>query len=99
MPTAKMDEANDYANTKQAVVGRGGGKNKFKQNNSGDFGLGVKKKRKGDKHARTIYVGSKSHPEGKGKAWVMKKKQQMRNRGVQVANDSKYTGRKRKERF
>jgi len=30
---------------------------------------------------------------------VIKKKQQMRNRGVKVANDSKYTGRKRKERF
>ena len=46
----------------------------------------MKKKRKGDKHARTIHVGSKSHPEGKGKAWVIKKKQQMRNRGVKVAN-------------
>ena len=96
LPTAKTDEANDYANMKQDVIGRGG-KNKFKHNS--DFGLGVKKKRKGDKHARTIYMGSKSHPEGKGKAWVIKKKQQMRNRGVKVANDSKYTGRKRKERF
>ena len=96
LPTAKTDEANDYANMKQDVIGRGG-KNKFKHNS--DFGLGVKKKRKGNKHARTIYVGSKSHPEGKGKAWVIKKKQQMRNRGVKVANDSKYTGRKRKERF
>ena len=53
LPTAKTDEANDYANMKQDVIGRGG-KNKFKHNS--DFGLGVKKKRKGDKHARTIFV-------------------------------------------
>ena len=86
MPNAKTDESTDYANAKQKVTGRGGKKhhrNKFKNKTS----------------HRTVYVGSKSHPEGKGKAWVLKKKQQMRNRGVEVANDSKYTGRKRKERF
>ena len=35
----------------------------------------------------------------KGKAWVHKKKEQYRNRGVQVASDSKFTGRKRKDRL
>jgi len=35
----------------------------------------------------------------KGKAWVHKKKEQMRNRGVEVARDSKFTGRKRKDRL
>jgi len=98
MPRAKEDEQTDYANAKQTVEGRGS-KNKYKNNNSEGNPFGVKHKRKGDKHARTVYVGSKSHPEGKGKAWVMKKKEQMRNRGVEVQNDSKYTGRKRKERF
>ena len=31
------------------------------------------KKMKGA-HARTTYVGSKRHPEGKGKDWIVKKK-------------------------
>ena len=35
----------------------------------------------------------------KGKAWVHRKKEQYRNRGVDVANDSKFTGRKRKDRL
>lgn len=50
--------------------------------------------RKSDKGAK--YRKSKNH---KGKAWVMKKKEQYRNRGVHVANDSKFTGRKRKDRL
>lgn len=37
---------------------------------------------------------------GKGKEWVLKKKAQMRGKGyVGIAADSKYTGRKRKDRF
>jgi 18S rRNA (guanine1575-N7)-methyltransferase len=43
-------------------------------------------------------AGSKRHPEGKGKDWIVKKKEQARNRGNDTANDSKYTGRKRKDR-
>ena len=42
---------------------------------------------------RTVYVGSKRHPEGQGKEWVHKKKEQARNRGKETQNDSKYTGR------
>jgi len=49
-------------------------------------------------HSRTIFVGSKRHPEGKGKEWILKKKKQARSRGKEIATDSKYTGRKRKER-
>jgi 18S rRNA (guanine1575-N7)-methyltransferase len=32
-------------------------------------------------------------------AWIKKKKEQARNRGKDTARDSKYTGRKRKERI
>ncbi|KAG2482780.1 hypothetical protein HYH03_018318 [Edaphochlamys debaryana] len=33
---------------------------------------------------------------GKGKGWVLKKKEQMRKKGYDIAPDTKYTGRKRK---
>jgi 18S rRNA (guanine1575-N7)-methyltransferase len=37
---------------------------------------------------------------GRGKSWVFKKKEQMRGKGyVGIAPDSKYTARKRKDRF
>lgn len=49
-------------------------------------------------HSRTIFMGSKRHPEGKGKKWILKKKEQAKHRGKETARDSKYTGRKRKER-
>lgn len=40
--------------------------------------------------------GSKRHPDGKGRAWVLKKKEQYRQKGREsVPMDSKYTGRKR----
>ena len=44
---------------------------------------------------------SARHPDAKGgKAWVLKKKQQMREKGYgNVPADSRYTGRKRKARF
>ena len=35
-------------------------------------------------------------PGGKGKDWVLKKKEQMRGRGYDIAPDTKYTGRKRR---
>lgn len=37
--------------------------------------------------------------KGKSKAWVLKKKNQMRNKGCTVPPDTKYTARKRKDRF
>ena len=43
--------------------------------------------------------GGKRHPQQKGKGWVLKKKEQMRGRGVEVPEDSKYTARKRKRAF
>lgn len=46
-----------------------------------------------------VNMGSKRHPECKGKEWILKKKNQARNKGKDIATDSKYTGRKRKERF
>lgn len=36
---------------------------------------------------------------GKGREWVLKKKEQMRRKGNVVPPDSKYTARKRKARF
>lgn len=55
--------------------------------------------RRTDKRRKTngaFIAGSHRHPDAKGKAWVHKKKEQMRKRGVQVSADSRYTGRKRK---
>ena len=66
---------------------------------SGGGGDGPPRKKQKGAHARTVYVGSKRHPEGQGKEWVHKKKEQARNRGKETQNDSKYTGRKRKERI
>ena len=44
--------------------------------------------------------GSARHPEAKGKGWVLKKKEQARQRGYSnIPADTKYTGRKRKSRF
>lgn len=37
--------------------------------------------------------------KGKGKEWVLKKKEQMRKKGHNVPPDTKYTNRKRKTRF
>ncbi|KAG9441965.1 hypothetical protein H6P81_017819 [Aristolochia fimbriata] len=41
----------------------------------------------------------KIHKKGKGRDWVLKKKEQMRKKGYAVPRDTKYTGRKRKARF
>lgn len=43
--------------------------------------------------------GGKRHPHAKGKAWVLKKKEQMRAKGVEVPGDSRYTARKRPRAF
>lgn len=43
---------------------------------------------------------STRHPESKGKAWIHRKKDAMRAKGyLNVPHDSKYTGRKRKDKF
>ncbi|XP_027332404.1 18S rRNA (guanine-N(7))-methyltransferase RID2-like isoform X2 [Abrus precatorius] len=41
----------------------------------------------------------KNNKSGKGKEWILRKKEQMRRRGNAVPPDTKYTGRKRKDRF
>ena len=41
----------------------------------------------------------KTKKNGKGKDWLLKKKEQMRRRGHDVPADTKYTGRKRKTYF
>ncbi|KAL2918789.1 18S rRNA (guanine1575-N7)-methyltransferase [Polyrhizophydium stewartii] len=47
------------------------------------------RQRRGDKHRRPV----------KDKDWIQRKKELARARGKETANDSKYTGRKRKTRF
>ena len=44
-------------------------------------------------------TANSGHQHTKGKAWVLKKKRQARCRGQVIAEDSKYTGRKRKDRL
>jgi 18S rRNA (guanine1575-N7)-methyltransferase len=41
----------------------------------------------------------KTKKNGKGKEWLLKKKEQMRRKGHDVPADTKYTGRKRKTYF
>ncbi|XAR66730.1 hypothetical protein NMG60_11013050 [Bertholletia excelsa] len=41
----------------------------------------------------------KTNKKGKGREWLLRKKEQMRRRGNIVPPDTKYTGRKRKARF
>lgn len=41
----------------------------------------------------------KKNKSGKGKDWIVRKKEQMRRRGNVVPPNTKYTGRKRKDRF
>lgn len=41
----------------------------------------------------------KTKKNGKGKDWLLRKKEQMRRKGHDVPMDTKYTGRKRKTYF
>ncbi|XP_043813817.1 18S rRNA (guanine-N(7))-methyltransferase RID2 isoform X3 [Manihot esculenta] len=41
----------------------------------------------------------KVNKKGKGREWVLRKKEQMRNKGINVPPNTKYTARKRKARF
>ncbi|CAA7062425.1 unnamed protein product [Microthlaspi erraticum] len=60
-----------------------------------------------DEENRTVGVAERNRPrkkqrtngKGKGREWVMRKKEQSRRRGNDVPHDSKYTARKRKSHF
>ncbi|XP_009631447.1 18S rRNA (guanine-N(7))-methyltransferase RID2 [Nicotiana tabacum] len=61
----------------------------------------------GDEENQTVFVSDRHRPRkkqkvnkrGKGRDWVLKKKEQMRRKGNTVPADTKYTARKRKDRF
>ncbi|KAL5549351.1 hypothetical protein UlMin_004582 [Ulmus minor] len=62
----------------------------------------------GDEENQTVCVSDRHRPrkkqkitkkKGRGREWVLKKKEQMRRRGNAVPADTKYTARKRKARF
>ncbi|XP_062109262.1 18S rRNA (guanine-N(7))-methyltransferase RID2 isoform X2 [Humulus lupulus] len=61
----------------------------------------------GDEENQTVCVSDRHRPrkkqrttkKGKGREWILKKKEQMRRRGNAVPADTKYTARKRKARF
>nr|GME04159.1 probable 18S rRNA (guanine-N(7))-methyltransferase [Ipomoea batatas]GME11229.1 probable 18S rRNA (guanine-N(7))-methyltransferase [Ipomoea batatas] len=60
-----------------------------------------------DEENQTVCVSDRHRPrkkqkvnkKGKGREWVVKKKDQMRKKGKEVPRDTKYTARKRKDRF
>ncbi|CAH9081803.1 unnamed protein product [Cuscuta europaea] len=60
-----------------------------------------------DEESQTVCVSDRHRPrkkqklnkKGKGRGWVLKKKEQMRKKGNEVPRDTKYTARKRKDRF
>ncbi|GMY35316.1 18S rRNA (guanine-N(7))-methyltransferase RID2 [Fagus crenata] len=61
----------------------------------------------GDEENQTVCISDRHRPrkkqkimkKGKGRDWVLKKKEQRRRRGDEVPADTKYTARKRKPRF
>nr|UTI93960.1 18S rRNA (guanine-N(7))-methyltransferase [Pteroceltis tatarinowii] len=61
----------------------------------------------GDEENQTVCVSDRHRPrkkqrvtkKGKGREWILRKKEQMRRRGNDVPADTKYTARKRKARF
>ncbi|XP_058195096.1 18S rRNA (guanine-N(7))-methyltransferase RID2 [Rhododendron vialii] len=61
----------------------------------------------GDEENQTVCISDRHRPrkkqritkKGKGRDWVLKKKEQMRKKGNHVPPDTKYTARKRKARF
>lgn len=65
--------------------------------------VGRKKARKNLSPSRKIssvsHSRSKRHPDNKGRAWIEKKKSQAQLKGKETARNSKYTGRKRKDRI
>lgn len=61
----------------------------------------------GDEENQTVSISDRHRPrkkqritkKGKGREWILKKKEQMRRKGNVVPPDTKYTARKRKSRF
>ncbi|KAE8056681.1 hypothetical protein FH972_013429 [Carpinus fangiana] len=61
----------------------------------------------GDEENRTVSISDRHRPrkrqkitkKGKGREWILRKKEQRRRRGDDVHPDTKYTARKRKPRF
>ncbi|KAM5553754.1 18S rRNA (guanine-N(7))-methyltransferase RID2 [Rosa sericea] len=61
----------------------------------------------GDEENQTVSISDRHRPrkkqritkKGKGRDWILKKKEQMRRKGNVVPPDTKYTARKRKARF
>ncbi|KAJ9141337.1 hypothetical protein P3X46_031879 [Hevea brasiliensis] len=60
-----------------------------------------------DEENQTVRFSDRQRPrkmqkitkKGKGREWVLRKKEQMRNKGINVPPNTKYTARKRKARF
>jgi len=70
---------------------------------NGQVKLGMRAKNKnrgrGQRDLKAAGGISKRHPEAKGRNWIQKKKEQRRAQGhTDVPHDSKYTGRKRKQK-
>ena len=57
-------------------------------------------KRQRSRHGKAVATGTgKCHPDSKGREWILKKKELRRKRGyMDVKEDSKFTGRKRKSK-
>ncbi|KAK4798288.1 hypothetical protein SAY86_030614 [Trapa natans] len=76
-------------------------------NGKGEDGENSTDESSGDEENQTVSISDRHRPrkkqkvnkKGKGREWVMKKKEQMRKKGNVVPPDSKYTARKRKSRF
>jgi 18S rRNA (guanine1575-N7)-methyltransferase len=85
------------------MAGPGGVAPRGRDGEEGEGGVDVAGRRarreRDNKPQRGLMGGGKRHPHQKGKAWVMKKKEQMRGRGVEVPEDSRYTARKRRRAF
>ncbi|CAN1326536.1 18S rRNA (guanine-N(7))-methyltransferase RID2 [Linum perenne] len=60
-----------------------------------------------DEEKQTVSISDRHRPrkrqktgkKGKGRQWILKKKDQLRGKGHEVPPDTRYTGRKRKARF
>ncbi|CAN6464819.1 unnamed protein product [Victoria cruziana] len=73
----------------------------------GEHGESCSEEGSSDEDDRTVSVAERRRPrkkqkikkKGKGREWLLKKKEQMRRKGHTVPPDTRYTGRKRKSRF
>ncbi|XP_077238551.1 S-adenosyl-L-methionine-dependent methyltransferases superfamily protein [Tasmannia lanceolata] len=73
----------------------------------GEDGEGSSDEGSSDEENQTVSISERNRPrkklkmtkKGKGREWVLKKKEQLRRKGHSVPTDTKYTARKRKSRF